>query len=73
MAARTPVNLSIAERLSLGGNLTLREFCAWAQMSHVTAYLEAKDGRLRIAKLRGKAVVTGPDALSYRDALAPRS
>jgi hypothetical protein len=73
MSDRTTPRLTIGERLAIGGNLTLREFCAWAQMSHVTAYLEAKDGRLRIAKLRGKAVVTGPDALSYRDALAPRS
>jgi hypothetical protein len=73
MNSRTPPHLSIGERLAIGGNLTLLEFCAWAQMSHVTAYLEAKAGRLRIAKLRGKAVVTGPDALSYRDSLAPRS
>jgi len=66
--ARTAETLTIAQKLAAGGFLSLkREFCPWAGACHVTAYKEAKAGRLRLTKIGRKTVVAAPDAIAFPD------
>jgi hypothetical protein len=61
---------TIEQKLAAGGFLNFRhEFCLWAGICAVTAYKEAKAGRLRLAKIGRKTVVAAPDAIAFRDEL----
>jgi hypothetical protein len=68
--ARNGSPLTIAQKIAAGGFLSLRhEFCPWAGICAVTAYKEARTGRLRLTKIGRKTVVAAPDAIAFRDEL----
>lgn len=51
------------------GNFTVNEFLAWAKIGRTKFYAEVQAGNIKIRKIGRKTVVTGPDALAYRDGL----
>ena len=60
--------LTIEEKLSAGGFLTLRdEFCRWSGLCATTVYKEAAEGHLKLTKIGRKTVIAAPDALAWRD------
>ena len=68
--AQNGSTLSIAQKIAAGGFLNLKhEFCPWAGICTVTAYKEARAGRLKLTKIGRKTVVAGDDAIAYRDRL----
>lgn len=63
------MTFSVAEKFASGGNLTIGEFCLWANIGKVKTYEEAREGRLRITKVGRRSVITAPDAIAWREAL----
>jgi hypothetical protein len=62
---RRAPQLSVVERLLSGGNLSIPEFGAWAQIGRTKVYQEISEGRLRIAKVGSRTVVPAPEALRW--------
>jgi hypothetical protein len=56
-SSRTPA-LTLQERLECGGNLSLRETAALADVSMATIYKHIAMGRLRRIKIPGRSVIT---------------
>lgn len=66
-------SLSIAERLSAGGNLTIGEFADWAGIGRVKAYSEISAGRLALTKIGKCSRIAAADALRWRDLMREAS
>ena len=66
-------SMTVAERLAAGGNLSIDEFAAWANIGKVTVYAEAKRGRVKISKAGRRSMITGPNALAWRALLEQQS
>jgi predicted DNA-binding protein (UPF0251 family) len=64
--------LSDYEKSAAGGDLgafTLDEFCRLFRISKRTAYNEISAGRLKIAKVRNRSIITKGEARRYQRAL----
>jgi hypothetical protein len=51
------------------GAFTILEFCELFRISRRTAYNEAAAGRLKIAKVRNRSIITKGEARRYQSAL----
>lgn len=58
-------NLSLKERLEAGGNLTVPEVRALANVGNTKFYKDVKAGRVRIKKFGRKSIISAPDARAY--------
>jgi hypothetical protein len=52
-------------RLAAGGNLSVQEVMALANVKTTKFYADVKAGRVRLTKFGNKSVVTAPDASAY--------
>ncbi len=64
---RHKTTLSIAEKLSAGGNLTIDEFAAWAGVCRVTVYSEISKGNLIISKVSKRTLIAASDAHAWQE------
>lgn len=72
--ARSPVKsneiaLSIADRLQMGGMISVDEFSAWAGICRRRVYGEIKDGRLKIVKIGSRTAIRARDAHDWQERL----
>lgn len=58
--------LTVIERLSTGGNISLLEFAAWAGISLRTVYNELDAGRLRASRIGRRRIVTADAARAWQ-------
>lgn len=64
----TPVD-AVAATATPPPNFTVEGFCRWIHMGRTKFYAEVQAGNIKIRKIGRKTIVTGPDALAYRDSL----
>lgn len=55
----TPV---VVEQTTVGGAMTVDEFCRWACIGRTKVYAEAKAGRLLLRKVGAKTIIRTEDA-----------
>ncbi|MGJ0506991.1 MAG: DNA-binding protein [Methylocystis sp.] len=59
------MQLTIKERLEAGGNLSVKETMALANVGTTKFYADVKAGRIRVRKFGTKSVVAAEDAKAY--------
>jgi len=61
---------SVAERMALGGALSVDEVAKWAGVGRVKVYAEIKAKRLKVVKLGRRTIVRADDAKAWLSSLS---
>jgi excisionase family DNA binding protein len=54
---------------TIGGAMTVSEFCNWARIGRTKLYAEVKDGRITLRKIGSKTIILRSDAEAWLRAL----
>lgn len=60
--------LSIAERITAGGNLSIDEFADWAGIGRVSVYRQINIGQLKVTRVGKRTFIAATDARAWQDA-----